>query len=71
MKYPVLFKVEVWDDADRYDYGAVMAEGYGDAAHQLEEYYGAELVSLSLFMCEAGPLFFDKETYDKIIEMPM
>lgn len=71
MKYPILFKAEVWDDENRYEYGATMADSYSDAAHQLEIYYGSDLISLKLFMCEEGPLLFDKETYKKIIEMPM
>ena len=62
MKYPILFKAEVWDDENRYEYGAIMADSYSNAAYELENYYGSDLISLKLFMCEEGPLFLDKET---------
>ena len=71
MKYPILSKAEVWDDENRYEYGAIMADSYSNAAYELENYYGSDLISLKLFMCEEGPLFLDKETYKKIIETPM
>lgn len=64
--YPVLFRVDVWDDEARRDYGVTMASSYADAMAQIETYYGNELCGVELFMCEEGPLFIDEEFYNKI-----
>ena len=64
--YPVLFRVDVWDEMIRHDYGVTMASNYADAMAQIEAYYGTDLCGVELFMCEEGPLFIDEELYNKI-----
>ena len=64
--YPVLFRVDVWDEKVRQYYGATMASNYADAMAQIETYYGNDLCGIELFMCEEGPLFIDEELYNKI-----
>ena len=64
--YPVLFRVDVWDEKVRQDYGVTMASSYADAMTQIETYYCNDLCSVELFMCEEGPLFIDEELYNKI-----
>ena len=64
--YPILFRVDVWDEKVRQDYGVTMASSYADAMAQIETYYGNDLCRVELFMCEEGPLFIDEELYNKI-----
>ena len=64
--YPVLFRVDVWDEKVRQDYGVTMASSYADAMTQIETYYCNDLCGVELFMCEEGPLFIDEEFYNKI-----
>ena len=64
--YPILFRVDVWDEEIHHYYGVTMAANYADAMAQIETYYGNDLCSVELFMCEEGPLFIDEEFYNKI-----
>lgn len=64
MMYPILFRVGVWDEEERNDYGVIMAPSYTDAAKELETMYEGELLEMELFMCEEGPLYINKELYD-------
>ena len=64
--YPVLFRVDIWDEAIRHDYGVTMDSNYANAMAQIETYYGNDLCGVELFMCEEGPLFIDEELYNKI-----
>ena len=64
--YPVLFRVDVWDEEIRHDYGVTMASSYADAMAQIETYYCNDLCGVELFMCEEGPLFIDEELYNNI-----
>ena len=64
--YPILFRVDVWDEKVRQDYGVTMASSYADAMTQIETYYCNDLCGVELFMCEEGPLFIDEELYNKI-----
>lgn len=64
--FPILFRVDVWDEEIRHEYGIIMANCYADGMAQIETYYGNELCSVELFMCEEGPLFINEEFYNKI-----
>ena len=64
--YPVLFRVDVWDEVIHHNYGVTTASNYADAMAQIETYYDNDLCGIELFMCEEGPLFIDEELYDKI-----
>ena len=68
--YPILYKADVFDEDyennERTDYGLIMCGTYSAAAHELEEYYGHELLEMDLFMVEEGPLILNKEMYEQI-----
>lgn len=64
--YPILFRVDVWDEETRHDYGVIMATSYADGMEQIETYYGNDLCGVELFMCEEGPLMIDEEFYNKV-----
>ena len=64
--YPVLFRVDVWDEKIRQDYGVTMASCYADAMTQIENYYGNDLCGVELFICEEGPLSISEELYNNI-----
>lgn len=68
--YPYLYKVTVFDSAydenERFDYGVIMCSTYSAAAHEIEAYYGNELIEMNLYAVEEGPLTLNKEMYEQI-----
>lgn len=70
MNYPFLFKVEIYDDnKTQHQAGLIHAENYGEAAQQIEHYYGETLVAIEyLFGMEEGPVIVTGEAFDAILK---
>lgn len=66
--YTAFFEATVYNEnsmAEETEYGAIPASSFAEAATLVEEYYGEDLVKVTIELMEGGILVFDKETYNK------
>lgn len=71
-KYLTKFEVELYyEEEHSCEQGFIFATSYADAAEQLENYYGLELMTiknLSLIGDENIPLLLSSETYNTVLK---
>lgn len=65
------YKVAVWDDVngvERNAYGFIAANNYKDAAETINDYFGNEMVRMTLEMVTDLPLVPIQEKYKDVVD---
>ena len=70
-EYTAYFKATCWNEDEGKEesvYGFIPADNFTDAAHQLEEYFEKELISISIEILDTSLVFMSEEMAKEVID---
>ena len=70
-EYTAYFKATCWNEDEGKEesvYGFIPADNFTDAAHQLEEYFKKELISVSIEILDTSLVLMSEEMAKQVID---
>lgn len=69
-EYTFVYKILFYDDENKLkeEYGVVNTDTFKEAAEMLEDFYGNDLKSMELNIIGTAITYFNKETYESLME---